>query len=61
MAEPQTARTTCSQCNAWYSSDRELQDHMRAAHRWVGSEQSLPTSLVQEDGAEQENEIDLLY
>jgi hypothetical protein len=68
MAQPQMAPTTCNQCKAWYNSERELRDHMRTAHRWVGSEQSLPPSSVQEDRAkqgcttsflaEQENEMD---
>jgi hypothetical protein len=34
------AQTACSQCNAWYSSERELRDHMWAAHRIFGSGQS---------------------
>jgi hypothetical protein len=68
MAQPQMAPTTCNQCKAWYNSERELRDHMRTAHRWVGSEQSLLPSSVQEDRAkqgcttsflaEQENEMD---
>ena len=49
MTQPQMVRTTCSQCNAWYNSDRELRDHMRTAHRWVVSEQSLPLSSGQRD------------
>jgi hypothetical protein len=40
MAQPQVARITCSQCNAWYDSERELRDHMQAAHRRFVSEQS---------------------
>ena len=36
------AQTTCSQCNAWYSSERELRDHLGTAHRIFGSEQSNP-------------------
>jgi hypothetical protein len=70
MAQPQMARTTCSQCNAWYSSEGDLRDHMRTAHRAFGSEQSLPPSSVQADSAkqgcttsfmtEQENEVDKL-
>ena len=31
--------TTCSQCNAWYNSERDLRDHLRAAHRKFDSEQ----------------------
>ncbi len=38
---PQMTRIVCNQCNAWYGSERELRDHMRAAHRAFGSEQSL--------------------
>jgi hypothetical protein len=40
MAQPQMARITCNQCNGWYSSERELRDHMQAAHRRFVSEQS---------------------
>jgi hypothetical protein len=40
MAQPQAARITCNQCNAWYNSESELRDHMRTAHRKFGSEQS---------------------
>ena len=40
MAQPQMARITCSQCNAWYNSERELRDHMQTAHRRSVSEQS---------------------
>jgi hypothetical protein len=40
MAQPQVARITCSQCDGWYDSERELRDHMEAAHRRVGSEQN---------------------
>jgi hypothetical protein len=32
MAQPQTARITCSQCDASYDSERELQEHMKTAH-----------------------------
>ena len=32
--------TACSQCNAWYNSERELHDHLRIFHRQFGSEQS---------------------
>jgi hypothetical protein len=41
MAQPQMARITCSRCGASYDSEHELRDHMQAAHREVGSEQSL--------------------
>jgi hypothetical protein len=40
MAQPQVARTACSQCNGWYVSERELRDHMQTAHRGSVSEQS---------------------
>ena len=38
MAQPQMARITCVQCNAFYNSERELRDHMHTAHRLAGSE-----------------------
>jgi hypothetical protein len=34
--------TRCRQCNAWYDSERELQDHLATAHHKFGSEQSSP-------------------
>jgi hypothetical protein len=34
------AQTTCSQCDAQYYSERELRDHLVAAHRTFSSEQS---------------------
>ena len=40
MAQAQPARITCSQCNGWFDSERELHDHMQAAHRRFVSEQS---------------------
>ena len=40
MAQPQVARITCSVCNGWYNSERELRDHMQATHRRFVSEQS---------------------
>jgi Zn-finger nucleic acid-binding protein len=49
MAQPQIARITCSECNAWYSSERELRDHMQMAHRKFVSENSLPSSFVHAD------------
>jgi len=33
MAQPQAARVTCSECNVWYMSERDLRDHMQTAHR----------------------------
>jgi hypothetical protein len=40
MAQPQMARITCSQCNGFYNSERELRHHMQTAHRRFVSEQS---------------------
>jgi hypothetical protein len=40
MARPHVATITCSQCNGWYGSERELWDHMQTAHRRSFSEQS---------------------
>jgi hypothetical protein len=51
MAQPGMARITCSQCNAWYDSERELCEHMKTAHRGGGSEQA--NSL--RDGTEQDS------
>ena len=31
---------TCSECNAQYSSERELRDHLAMAHRKFGPAQS---------------------
>ena len=39
MAQPQLGRITCSQCNGWYNSERELRDHMQTAHRRFVSDQ----------------------
>jgi hypothetical protein len=39
MPQPRMARITCRQCNGLYDSERELHDHMRAAHRALVSEQ----------------------
>jgi len=33
MAQPKASRITCSECNGWYESERELWDHMRMVHR----------------------------
>jgi hypothetical protein len=38
MANPQEARITCSECNGWYVSERELHDHMQSVHRRFVSE-----------------------
>jgi hypothetical protein len=40
MAQPKVARITCCVCNGWYDSERELRDHMQAAHRRSVSDQS---------------------
>jgi len=40
MAQPKAARITCSECNAWYDSERELRDHIQTAHRRFVSEQT---------------------
>ena len=40
MAQPQLARIICNECNGWYDSERELYDHMQAAHLRFVSEQS---------------------
>ena len=53
MAQPPMAPMTCSRCDAWYSSERELHDHMRTAHRWAGSEETVPPSSVEADSAKQ--------
>lgn len=46
MAQPQAARITCSQCNGWFDSERELRDHMQAAHRRFVSEQGTFQHVV---------------
>ena len=40
MARPHVATITCSQCNGWYGSERELWDHVQRAHCSSFSEQS---------------------
>jgi hypothetical protein len=40
MAQPEIARIVCSQCNAWYDTERELRDHIETAHRGRGPGQS---------------------
>jgi hypothetical protein len=47
MAQPEMARITCSQCNAWYDSESELHEHMKTAHRRGGSDQIVPRVMVQ--------------
>jgi hypothetical protein len=51
MAQPQMARIACSQCNAWYDSERTLREHMKTAHRQGGSEQGSSPR----DGTEQKS------
>jgi hypothetical protein len=53
MAQPKMAPITCIQCNAWYSSERELRHHMQMAHRVFGAEHNLPPSFVEADTAKQ--------
>jgi|HubBroStandDraft_4_1064222.scaffolds.fasta_scaffold1184606_1 hypothetical protein len=48
MAQPQMSPITCSQCDGWYASERELKDHMQMAHRRSVPEQSP----VQRDGTQ---------
>jgi hypothetical protein len=51
MALPQVARITCSLCNAWYDSERELWNHMQTAHRRFVSEESTVQHVgTQPDG-----------
>ena len=33
MATAKPARITCRVCDGWYDSDRDLREHMQAAHR----------------------------
>ena len=61
MAQPQAARITCSQCNGWFDSERELRDHMQVAHRRFVLEQSTfqhggaqPDSFKNQLGASKE-------
>jgi hypothetical protein len=51
MAQSQLARITCRECDGWYASERELQDHVHAAHRRCVSEPSPP----QNEGAHPES------
>ena len=51
MAQPEPARITCNQCNAWYNSETELRDHMRTAHRVFVSEQSSQEAETQPDSS----------
>jgi hypothetical protein len=51
MTQPEMARITCIQCNAFYNSERELLDHMYTAHR-VGSGRSLHLQAPMEEREE---------
>src|ERR1017187_7330695 len=42
MAQPEMARITCSICNGWYNSQRELRDHLKTVHRRFVPEQTAP-------------------
>ena len=55
MAQPQVGRITCSLCNGWYNSERELRDHMHSVHRRFVSEQDT----FQDDRTQQESFKDL--
>jgi hypothetical protein len=61
MAQSQTAQITCSQCNAWYDSERELHEHMTAAHREHGSEQDSANIQPREQQTAREGEGDSGY
>jgi hypothetical protein len=51
MAQPQPARITCTECNGWYVTERDLRDHMRTAHRRFVSDDGGPhPSVTQQDG-----------
>src|ERR1700675_998666 len=50
MAQPQAARITCSECNGWYDSERELCEHMQRAHRrFVSGESTFQHGGTQPD------------
>ena len=45
MAQAQTARITCRVCDGWYETDRDLREHMQAAHRrFISAPSSAPNS-----------------
>jgi hypothetical protein len=48
--EPMT-QTTCSECFACYSSERELRDHMATAHRKFGLARSIFAPRVKKSAA----------
>ena len=46
MANAAPARITCSVCDGWYDTERELREHMQAAHRRFIAEPSASQHLV---------------
>jgi hypothetical protein len=51
MAQPQPARITCTECNGWYVTERDLRDHMRTAHRrFVSDDGGQQQGVTQQDG-----------
>ncbi len=56
MAQSQTAQITCSQCSAWYDSERQLHEHMKAAHREHGSEHGSANIQLREHQTAPEGE-----
>src|SRR5258708_1034742 len=53
MPHPKMARNTCCICNGWYSSERDLRDHMQTAHRrFVPEQNTFPHGGTQPDGFE---------
>jgi hypothetical protein len=51
MAQPQLARITCTECNGWYNSERELRAHMLTAHRrFLPEPTTLPDSPKMQPG-----------
>jgi hypothetical protein len=56
MAKAQLARITCSECEGWYASERELRDHMQAAHRRFVSE----AITLQQDGTPPDSSLNQL-
>ena|ERR1700694_136805 len=52
MAQPQMARITCSLCNGWYNSERELRDHMQTVHRrFVSDQNTFQNNSTQQDAS----------
>ena len=57
MAQPQLGRITCSQCNGWYNSERELRDHMQTAHRrFVPDQRAFQDGNTQADSVKNQPE-----